>query len=737
MDPSGGAEKSGREHGIAVRLRHALLIALIFALLFVDIGTAFVTLRHDALGTAEIATTAGITVVVTPEGRYSVTSRTLSWTFGGDTGQPLAHADVRAGVDSIGPYREIVFDYQAHGPRQSSIRAYENQPAILFSTTYLAAAPNSDGFPHFTSYPAVPYHLSYADKGFAPKQWNWQGTQGPLLGFDPQGRAFLLSPASHELSARLAATADGSITSGIVPAIHRLPADFTQRTLLVAGSGINDVYATWGSVMLALAGKRPADPEGDVTLRTLGYWTDNGAAYYYHFNPSLGYAGTLLAVQRELAARGITLGYMQLDSWWYPKSPNDSWQGGTQAYKRGGEFTYAAAPDLFPDGLAAFQRQLGLPLVVHARWIDASSPLRQQYTVSNNVITDPAFWQTTMAYLQSSGVVTYEQDWLSDQATAQQNLSDPYAFLGNMADQAAARGLTIQYCMATPNDFLQSASYPALTTIRVSNDRFTRSHWDDFLYTSRLASALGLLPFSDVFMSAEPVNLLLATLSAGMVGIGDQLGATNTGNLLQAVRPDGVIVKPDAPAVPIDATYLADAQQSNAPMVAATYSDHMGLREAYVVAYQRRGGHGDITFSPNSLGVAGEAYVYNYFTDTGTLVPAGQSFRDITDPDTAYYIVAPVGPSGIALLGDAGKFVAASRQRITALADDGIVHATLSFAAGERAVTLYGYAPSAPRVIATQGKAGRVHYDPATHRFRVSVSPGADLTAALTLSLGS
>lgn len=737
MKRGGGEVESGHTRGRTPLRRRATLIALVLVLLVAGTGTAFVAFQRDALGTAQIATASGITVAVTADGQYRITSQRLSWTFGGTVGRPLARADARAGADVIGPYREIDFDYQAHGPRRSTIRAYENQPVVLFSTTYLAAAPNSDGFPQLTSFPTVPYRLSYADRGFAPHQWSWQGTQGPLLGFDRQGNAFLLAPAANALSARLTYHPNGAITSGIAPAIHTLPANFTQRTLLVAGTGINDVYATWGKAMLALAGKRPTDPEGDVTLRTLGYWTDNGAAYYYHFSRSLGYAGTLLAVQHELAAQGISLGYVQLDSWWYPKSANDSWQGDAHAYQRGGEFTYAAAPDLFPDGLAAFQRQLGLPLVVHARWIDPASPLRQRYTVSNNVVTDPAFWQATMAYLQSSGVVTFEQDWLGGPATAQQNLSDPYAFFGNMADQAAAHDITIQYCTAPPNDFLQSASYPALTTIRVSHDRFTRSRWDDFLYTSRLASALGLLPFTDVFMSTEPVNLLLATLSAGMVGIGDPLGAESTRNLLQAVRPDGMIVKPDVPIVPIDATYLADAQQPNAPMVAATYSDHTGLREAYVVAYQRHGGHGDIAFSPNALGVAGAAYVYNYFTDTGTLVPAGQSFRDTTDPDTAYYIVAPVGASGIALLGDAGKFVAASRQRITALADDGSVHATLSFAAGERTVTLYGYAPAAPQVSVTQGSAGRVQYDPATHVFRVSISPGADLTAALTLSLGS
>jgi len=47
----------------------------------------------------------------------------------------------------------------------------------------------------------------------------------------------------------------------------------------------------------------------------------------------------------------------------------------------------------------------------------------------------------------------------------------------------------------------------------VSDDRFSRERWDSFLYTSRLAAALGVWPWADVFMSTERDNLLIATLS--------------------------------------------------------------------------------------------------------------------------------------------------------------------------------------------------------------------------------
>ena len=55
---------------------------------------------------------------------------------------------------------------------------------------------------------------------------------------------------------------------------------------------------------------------------------------------------------------------------------------------------------------------------------------------------------------------------------------------------------------------------------------------------------------------------MIATLSAGIVGVGDRLGQLNAQNLLYAVRPDGIIVKPDVPAVPTDESILNDAHDA-------------------------------------------------------------------------------------------------------------------------------------------------------------------------------
>jgi hypothetical protein len=153
------------------------------------------------------------------------------------------------------------------------------------------------------------------------------------------------------------------------------------------------------------------------------------------------------------------------------------------------------------------------------------------------------------------------------------NLTDPDAFMNNMASAMSNAGLTMQYCMALPRHFLQSSLYSHLTSIRVSGDRFSSARWDDFLYASALASSLGIWPWSDVFMSSETDNLLLSTLSAGIVGVGDPIGAESATNLFQTIRTDGVIVKPDEPIVPIDATYIQDAQALKQPMVASTYTD--------------------------------------------------------------------------------------------------------------------------------------------------------------------
>jgi hypothetical protein len=232
-------------------------------------------------------------------------------------------------------------------------------------------------------------------------------------------------------------------------------------------------------------------------------------------------------------------------------------------------------------------------------------------------------------------------------------------------------------------------------------------------------------------MSSETDNVLVATLSAGPLGVGDRLGSMDVGNLRRAVRPDGVIVKPDVPLAPLDSSFWSDSQNAQAPMIAATYSDFGDLRGWYFFLYAQ-GGNTQAQFRLSDAGVNGPVYLYDYFNDTGRVAQPDELLNEDVQADR-YLVAAPIGISGIALSGDTGQFVTLGKKRVTALADDGVVHVSLAFAAGEQSRTLQGYSPDRPTVTAGTGAAGARSYDPATGRFTVEVMPGPDGVASLRI----
>ena len=679
-------------------------------------------------------------------GNYTITDRAPAWTFTGSVGAPLSAVKTTAGRDNVGAYQEIAFQWQSgqpdHQPYKGTIRRYAARPVLLFSlTAQKAAAKMGTDFPNFTTFLQSLHPMSYDDGAFSPHVFRLAHNATPWVLFNDQAQTAVLSPASDFLVAQMHGDAQTSLASGLNPALTGIPAGFTHSSLLVVGSGIGKTMQTWGQAMTARTGKARPTQDADLVLKYLGYWTDNGAHYYYNYDPKLGYAGTLLALRTQYQQEHIPIRYLQLDSWWYQKtrtSPegrpggpkNASLPEGTwNAY--GGTLDYSASPDLFPKGLGAFQEQLGLPLVVHARWIDPTSAYHKDYTISGVAPTDPRWWKNRTAYLKDNDVVCYEQDWLSaiypNSPEMARTLGVGAAFADNMARATQQNGQTMQYCMATPRFFLQGASYGNLTTIRTSGDRFERGKWNDFVYTSQLAYAIGSWPWTDVFMSTETDNLLLATLSAGPVGNGDALGNESRDNILRAVRADGVIVKPDVPLLPTDASVVADAAQAHTPLVAATYTDRGAGRTAYVFTFTRKGDGSAVSFVPAALGVSGPVYVYNGFDKTAKRLGAGEVYSDTLGTEgRAFYVAAPITPSGIALLGDAGMFVGTGRQRLPTVKNTpGGLSATVVFAAGESRVTLHGYAAARLRVSAAGGTAGPVQFDAATGHFTVTVSPAA------------
>ena len=493
------------------------------------------------------------------------------------------------------------------------------------------------------------------------------------------------------------------------------------------GAGPAAVFSQWGNALTGWSGKQRPAQDATTILAKLGYWTDHVYGYYYY---SSELPGVLQQVRAHWASLGLPMGYLQLDSWWYPKGPDASWTDSSD-----GIYLYEADTTLFPNGLGAFQTSVGVPLVTHARWIDSSSPYHQEYAMSGNVVIDPAYWNNRMNYLAENGVVTYEQDWLGANAQPAFNLTDRGAFLGNMAGACSANKLDIQYCMPLPRDYLQSSLYDAVTNIRVSNDGFDRTEWDDFLYGSHLAASVGLWPWADVTTSAMTSCLVLQVLSAGPVGVGDEIGTENVGNLQRVAMADGTIVKPDTPIVPSNATYLSDAAGTGGAMIATTTSTHGSMTAGYVFAYSRSStASAPASFVPSDLGVTGTAYVYNFFANTGTVVSATSAHTIEAQYDGVYFIVVPVGASGIGFLGDPGKWASLGSQRITALSDNGTLRATVKFATGDGPVSLHGYSPKPVTVTATGGSITSNTYSTSTQRFTIVLAPGSTSTASVTIS---
>ena len=680
------------------------------------------------------------TVSVLPSGQYEV--RHGDWTFRGHLNSEAWNIRQTGGTDSIGSFHETAFAWSNGVAIEGAVRLYDNGVLRWMATPDAPVTAEKLEFPAFTVSPSNLH--TFCHSGMLAKPLFSASEEGtPWMLFDDQGQAAIISPLNYFCSACMRGNGRTRIACGWMRNTTLLPAGLCHETLMAFGAGIKETWSTWGKALADRHGRKPPANDADIGLNYLGYWTDNGAAYYYNFDKAKGCQDTLIDVIANLRTRQVPVRYLQLDSWWYSKSFTDidgkqkgtrNWFLPSESWNRwGGLLDYTAAPTLFPQGLGGLHAQVGLPLFTHNRWVDPESPYRNRFRISGFAALDRGYWREIIDYLAKNGVVRYEQDWLSKiheyspKLQAVPGIAEEFA--DNMAQACAEKGLTIEYATPSPCFFLEGARHSNVTTIVVNADRFDRSRWEDDLYVSQLAAALGLWPWVDVLMSTETPNLLLATLSAGMVGIGDEIGKADRASLLRSVRPDGVIVKPDHPLVPLDTCYLSDAKGLHYPLVGRTYTDHKSLRTHYVFAFNRTNDCSVMILRPSALGLNEDVVAYDMRASTGHLLHTNETLHVRFDEGGwAYYVIAPFGKSGIALCGDAGKFVSMGRKRIPVATDEPHCRqVVVSFAKGERSITLFGFAKSAPKIRAVRGSAGTLNYAPATGRFEVTVGPSPEI----------
>ena len=157
----------------------------------------------------------------------------------------------------------------------------------------------------------------------------------------------------------------------------------------------------------------------------------------------------------------------------------------------------------------------------------------------------------------------------------------------------------------------------------------------------------------------------------------------------------------------------------------------------YVFAYSRDlKATETVSVSPADLGFASDVYVYDYFGKTGWRQPAEREITRAVDSQGSYFVIAPIGLSGMAFLGDVSRFVPASRQRVGSLTDNGQIMVTLELLPGET-VPISVFAAATPVMSADGATVSAPVLDASSGLYQVSVKAGPGQGGAATIRIAA
>lgn len=541
-------------------------------------------------------------------------------------------------------------------------------------------------------------------------------TGWPLALSAPDGRTLLVAPldAFHDQSIGLNG---GTVRCGWHGDLDTVPAGFATEVAVIAGPDIRACLATWGALLLRRAGTIRPGRWPDALGSMPSYWTDNGAAYWYRTEPGLDPAGSIVAAVDDLRARGVPLGAVQLDSWWYPHAElrpfdTDEWVVPPTAM-----IAWEPRPDVLPDGIASLRDRLGSPpLVAHIRHLSSAAPIAAEVPVHvDGPYAVPATEEAYERWLDQCvtwGIETFEHDWLVEVFFGVRPLravpGRARAWQEGIDRAARSRGITLQWCMGTPADMAQTTTLTQVTSVRTCGDHgyiaTPGQLWAWFCTTNALARSLGLMPFKDVFRAeaedlGEP-EALLSALSTGPVGLGDRVGRFDPALALRTCRADGTLIKPHVPVAATAQSMLTSPGTRPVLLVAECWSDHPAGRWTYLVTARCSPGDGPATGEVRlaDLGDAaplGEVVVWDWRAGTARREPRdGRWTKELVAHEWVHEILAPVLDCGIAVIGDVSKFVTAGDARLEIAPIDGGVRLVVK-GAGEQ-VTITGWSTSAP-----------------------------------------
>lgn len=667
------------------------------------------------------------------------------------------------GRDALGTYHGVDIDWHPDPLRlRTSVRAYVDAPVLVFRIA--APAPLSVGTGCFAQ-PSVAWPMLLPAQRLASgvaagtRAYGHQYTEfalpvngdadctgflfaphrpavvEPLLLIAPDGRTLMLAPLNQFHEQIIAVPADrehvgDGVRCGWHGDLSEIADGFATELAVWAADSPRQALDAWAGHLRRRHATARLSRYADDLLGKLSYWTDNGAVYYYRTERECDAPTTLERVVDDMQARDVPVRSLQIDSWFYPHEHLRPVSAeGAPVVPPSGMLTWEPRADVFPDGFGALSQRLGnLPLTFHSRHFSSASPYFERYAAwrdgSYAHPADAALYDRLMAQAASWGGITYEQDWMVESFLGVHGMraaADRARGWQEQLDHAAGEhGLHLQWCMATPADFLQTVTLHHLASIRTSGDyRYLFDNglnWVWFLHTNALARALGLHPFKDVFLSHGPTSMsqgepyaeveaLLAALSTGPVAIGDQIGCTNRDLVMRTCREDGVLIKPDVPLAAIDRCFGANSFLEPAPLIGECYSEHPAGRWLYVASFNAYRGKQPLhcRIALRDLGAgrpAGPVLVYDWRRRTWSRLEADGTWEVTLDfQDWEYRILCPVLDGDITVFGDVGKYATVGDRRVAGImvTSDGVELDVLG--APDTTAEIHGWSARAPRAV--------------------------------------
>lgn len=697
----------------------------------------------------------------------------------------IAAARSFAGQDDLGRFEALALEWSPAPPHpvRCTVRAYRDHPLLVFRLEAAEAlrglatgaldepavawpwcrpaerAPGglpeeSRAFGHAYTEFALPTASEPGCAGFLLLPFR-PAVVMPLWLVLPDGRALLLAPldAFHEqviAVPRGAAAAGAGVRCGWHGDLDEAPAGFASELALWAGAGPRALLEAHAALLRARAGTRRPARDADRLGARLSYWTDNGAAYWYRTEPGCGgVLGTLAAVARSLREQEIPVDVFQLDSWFYPQERPRAFDDPDHTVPPSGLVVWDARPDVLPEGIPALRRALGdPPLAAHCRHFSASSPYFERHDAWRDGERahpkGPELYHELMERAAGWGVTTFEHDWLIECFLGVRGLraapGRARAWQEGVDRAAAAHGLTLQWCMASPADFFQTVTLDRVTSIRTSGDYKyligPGALWAWFLHGNALARALGLWPFKDVFLSrrdgegprdGDPhaeVEALLAALSAGPVGIGDRVGRSDRALILRTCRTDGVLVRPDVPVAALDRCWRGHVVLEPNLLAGEAHTTHPAGRWHYLVSLNVFRGNEPLRArlalaDLGALAPREPLLAFDWRRGRGEpLAPDAGFDLELAPLGWDYRVLCPLLPAGLAVVGDPERYATAGDRRLSDVrATPQGAAFTLLGAPGER-VRIVGWAERRPAGARAAGRPLSLDWDEAASLWR-------------------